>query len=97
MALVNMQRWLAEHGAAGTAQGEGNGPNDPDPSPEEYIHQLEATVAYQTELITALQATLRAKVIEEENHTRAVREILRQPAPRSRVIRKPRGVLPERK
>jgi hypothetical protein len=96
VALVNMQRWLAEHGAAGAASPiEGNSPNPSDPAgdPSSYIAQLEATVAYQTELIEKLQDVLRIKV-EEENRARAA-QIPRQ-VHRSRVIRKPRA-LPERK
>lgn len=65
MALVNMNRWLAEHGVRGEdAPTEMTQPQPAplDPAIIDHIHTLEATVNDQARLILDLQAALRAEL-----------------------------------
>ena len=88
MALVNMDRWLAEHGASPRSEFATveQGPPPVDPGMISHIQDLEAEISRQADLIVRLQAALGARV-QQENQ--AVMSKMAGPK-KSVVIRKPR-------
>lgn len=80
MALVNMDRWLAEHGVRGeVAPTEATQPQPAplDPAIIDHIHALEATVNEQARLILDLQTALRAELAKTAPKTAPVPHVKR--------------------
>lgn len=94
MPLVNMQRWLAEHGGSPAMPDSAPAVEEPaalDPSVVSHIQALEAEIARQAILIRQLQDALRTVTMRE----RQVAVAKLQGPKRAPVIRKPRVAVPQ--